>query len=249
MIPDLAVLELVAAAAIVLLASTVFSALGFGIGLVSMPLLLLMFDAQTAVVTMESVTLPIVVLILARNRSYLRIRETLPIAVAGLIGGLVGSFVLKNADSGPLSIAILILILTFTALHIANLNFTWPWPRVTGPAVGLIVGVLIISTGVGGPLLVMFLLARGWDRHVLRVSLALYFVFMESAGIAGFVVGGLYTPERLTILAAVLVPCLLGFWLGNGLAYRMSDVVFRRGVIGLILIASVVGLVRQIGAM
>lgn len=160
---------------------------------------------------------------------------------------MIGSFVLKNADSGPLSIAILILILTFTALNILNLNVRWPWPRATGPAVGLVVGVLIISTGVGGPLLVMFLLAQGWNRHVLRVSLALYFVFMELAGIAGFVVGGLYTPDRLTILAAVLVPCLIGFWLGNSLAYRMNDMIFRRAVIGLILIASVVGLVRQIG--
>ena len=247
--PDVVVLELVAAAVIVLLASTVFSALGFGIGLVSMPLLLLMFDAQTAVVIMESVTLPIVILILARNRYYLQIRETLPIAVAGLIGGLIGSFVLKNADSGALSIAILILILAFTALNILNLNVRWPWPRVTGPSIGLLVGVLIISTGVGGPLLVMFLLAQGWDRHTLRVSLALYFVFMETAGIAGFVAGGLYTPDRLTILAAVLVPSLLGFWLGNSLAYRMNDIIFRRAVIGLILIASVVGLVRQIGAM
>lgn len=247
--PDIVLVELVAAAAIVLLASTVFSALGFGIGLVSMPLLLLMFDAQTAVVTMESVTLPIVVLILARNHKYLRIRETLPIAVSGLIGGLIGSFVLKNVDSGLLSIVILVLILTFTALNILNLNVRWPLPRVTGPAVGLLVGVLIISTGVGGPLLVMFLLAQGRDRHSLRVSLALYFVFMESAGIAGFVVGRLYTPERLTILTAVLAPCLLGFWLGNSLAYRMSDVAFRRAVIGLILVASVVGLVRQIGQM
>ena len=241
----LVVAELVAAAAIILLASTVFSALGFGIGLVAMPLLLLMFDAQTAVVILESVSLPIVVLILVRNRSYLRIRETLPIAVSGLIGGLIGSFVLKNVDSDPLSIVILILILTFTALNILNPNIRWPWPRVTGPAIGLLVGVLIISTGVGGPLLVMFLLARGLDRHSLRVSMALYLVFMESAGIAGFVAGGLYTPERLTILAAVLIPCLLGFWVGNSLAYRMSEVIFRRSVIGLILIASIVGLVRQ----
>ncbi len=173
----------------------------------------------------------------------------MPIAVAGLIGGLIGSFVLKNVDSDALSIAILILILAFTALNILNLNVRWPWPRMMGPAVGLLVGVLIISTGVGGPLLVMFLLAQGWDRHALRVSLAMYFVFMESAGLAGYVVGGLYTPERITILAAVLLPCLLGFWLGNSLAYRMNDVIFRRAVIGLVLIASVAGLVRQIGAM
>ena len=247
LMPDIVVLELVAAAAIILLASTVFSALGFGIGLVAMPLLLLLFDAQTAVVTLESVTLPIVVLMLAKNRSYLRVKETLPIAIAGLVGGFIGAFVLKNADSDLLSITILILILTFTALNIFNLNIRWPLPRVMGPALGLLVGVLIISTGVGGPLVVMFMLAQGWNRHSLRVSMALYLMFMESAGIAGFVVGGLYTPERLTLLAAVLVPCLLGFWLGNNLAYRMSDVIFRRVVIGLILVASVVGLVRQIG--
>ena len=94
--------------------STVLSTVGFGIGMVGIPILLLALDPQTAVVVLNTVTTPLLVLIVWKNRAHVQFRETLPIGILGLLGALTGAYILSNTDDTILRISIVVFIIALT---------------------------------------------------------------------------------------------------------------------------------------
>ena len=61
----------------------------------------------------------------------------------------------------------------------------------------------------------------------------------------GYAVTGLFTTERLALIAFVIVPVLLGYVLGTALVGRMSETRFRQSVVGVILATSAIVLARE----
>ena len=94
--------------------------------------------------------------------------------------------------------------------------------------------------------MVLFLLSREWTRHVVRASLAFYFLVVELSGVIGYGVAGLFTEERISLILIVTVPMLLGFALGSFLVGRMSERVFQHAVVAVIIVTSVMVLGREI---
>ena len=96
------------------------------------------------------------------------------------------------------------------------------------------------------PLQVLYLLERGWSKQVLRASLSFFFLLNMSTGVVGYGVAGLYTKERVALIAIVAVPVLAGFWLGSVLLGRLDERTFRRGVIAIIIFTSTTILAREL---
>lgn len=250
MIESVGLFELAVAVAVVFFACTVFSALGFGIGIVGIPLLLLVFDPTTAIILLNVMALPVVAVIVLRNRAHLAVRGVLPIAIAGIIGALIGARALGALDIAAhgrlFGIAILALIIALTIGGMFKMPFPKPNPRIAGPVSGFLVGLFITAIGVGGPLLVLFLLSQGWSRQSIRASMALFFIFMVSALLAGYAMNGLFTPPRLTLIAVAFVPAVLAALLGDRIAQRLTDAIWRRAVVAIVLTTSVFALAREI---
>ena len=246
---SLTLARLAIAAAATLLGSTVFSTIGFGIGMVSIPILLLAFDAQTAVVMLNTVEVPLSVLMVWQNRRHLERGEILPITIAGLVGAIVGAFVLAASAERPLRISIIVLIVVLTVVTALNLRAGVPMPRFLGPVIGFLVGLMLTALGVGGPLLALYMLARRWGRDAIRGSMSLLFLFVMPAAVAGYAAHGLYTPERLTLTAVTLAPVIAGFFLGSRIARDMNERAFRIVAIAVIAATSTVVLVREVAAL
>ena len=232
-----------------LVGSTVFSALGFGIGMVSIPILLLAFDAQTAVVMLNTVEVPLSVLMVWQNRRHLERGEILPITIAGLVGAIVGAFVLAASAERPLRISIIVLIVALTVVTALNLRAGLPMPRFLGPVIGFLVGLLLTALGVGGPLLALYMLARQWQRDTIRGSMSLLFLFVMPAAVAGYALNGLYNAERLTLTAVTLAPVTAGFFLGSRIARGLNERVFRIAAIAVIATTSAVVLAQEAAAL
>lgn len=246
--------ELAFAVLVVFFACTVFSAMGFGIGIAGLPLLFLMFDPATSIILLNVMALPVVVLVVLRNREHLRWREVAPIAVAGVIGALIGGWALGILDIAEykdiFGIAVLAIIIALTIGGMFKMPFSMPDASVMGPTSGFLVGLFITGIGVGGPLLVLFFISQGWSRQATRSSMALYFIFMGSSLIVGYALNDLYTPARSALLIASIVPAILAALLGDRIAKSLTDVVWRRAVVGLVLASSAVALtVRVVNVM
>ena len=60
---------------------------------------------------------------------------------------------------------------------------------------------------------------------------------------------GLLTQERAMLVLIALAPLVLGFWLATHLVGRMNEIVFRRAVLSVITVASVVVLARELATL
>ena len=229
--------------------STVLASLGFGIGMVATPLLLLVLDPQTAVVVLNTVSVPITALLVWQTRHHLRLKEALPVAALGLIGALIGAYVLSTSGERVLrlSIVVFIIILTATtALNPVGLLGKIPYPKIVGGTIGFIVGVMLGALAIGGPLLVLFVIGLGWDRQRIRAFLSLFLLVIMSSATVSYIPAGLFTQERILLALVAVWPVLLGFWLGSRLAGRLNEELFRRVAIGVIVASSLAVLVREV---
>ena len=207
----LSVEQTLAVAAIVFGGALVFCTVGFGIGVASFPLLLLLLEPQTAVVVINTVSLPMFLLVIWQTRQHIPVRQVLPIAAAGMVGVPVGIFILRDADTVFLRIAIAGLILALTLLAAFNTRWTLPKSTPVGLGVGFVVSVLLNAFGVGGALMVLAWLSHRMSSHALRGSLSLYFLAVEGAGVIGYGAAGMLTAERMQLIAVALLPVVLGF--------------------------------------
>lgn len=246
---ELSLLQILVALFAAFAGSTVLASLGFGIGMVATPFLLLVLGPQTAVVMLNAVSVPITGLLVWQTRRDLRLKESLPIAALGFAGALVGAYVLSTSGERVLRLSIVVLIMLLAAATVFNpaaLKDRIPYPKIVGGIIGFFVGLMLGSLAIGGPLLVLFVLSQGWDRRRIRAFLSLYlFVIMLTATV-GYIPTGLFTQERLLLALSALTPVLLGFWLGSRLAGRMNEELFRRVAIGVIGLSSLLVLVREL---
>ncbi len=241
--PDIT--EILVAVPVMLMGSTVLSTVGFGIGIATTPLLLLVIEPQTVVVVVNTVSLVLFALIIWQTRRHLRVRELLPVIAGGALGAPIGVLVLSALGGSALRIGITGLVIVFTLSLKFDALTELSRRRWTGPLIGLTVGALLAGFGIGGPLVAIYVLARKLPTQAVRGQLALYFLVVESVAAAGYAVTGLLTTERLALIAIVVPPVILGYVLGSALVGRMSETRFRQSVVGVILATSVIILVRE----
>ena len=240
------VTEAAVLAAALFIGSTVLSTVGFGIGLSTTPVLLFVFEPQTVVVVLNTISAALFVLIIVQNRRQLPVREVAPLAIAGLAGVPVGVIILEAASASVLRIGITVLIIVLTLVTTMNVHARIPRGVAFGMGFGFVASVLINATGIGGPLIALYCISRGWHRDAVRSGLALYFLVIEGSGVVGYGVAGLLTAERIALVGIAAGPVVLGFVLATFMARRMKEAVFRRAVLSVILVTSSMVLAREL---
>ena len=229
------------------LGCTVYSATGFGIAMTAMPITLLAVgDPQTAVVVVNTGGVSAGILIAIQARKDIPYREIVPIAAAGILGVPFGVVILKFADPTIIRIGIAVLILLLAALSLKEFEGEIPYSGVLGVVAGFIVGACLTAFAVGGPLIVLFLLARKLQRQAVRGAMAFFLLVIAGIGSASYAFAGLYTVERLTLVAIVLIPSFIGFGLGALLIKRMNERMFRYVVLGIIVLSSMAVLLPEV---
>jgi uncharacterized membrane protein YfcA len=237
--------ELIVAALVLVLAGFTIGAVGFGFGLTTTPILLLFLDPQTVVVTINAVAIVAFGLVLFETRAHVRYRELMPMAIAGAVGAPIGVYALSYFSPSLLRIGMGVVVLMLTVLVIVKTEWRVPKPHITGPIIGFGVAAMVTGLAIGGPLLVLFFIGRGIKRQAVRASMAFFFLVMYVTAVIGYVAQGLITAERLMLTAVVLPGAVLGYWLAVRLTGRMNEEVFRRAVVGIIAVTSVLVLARE----
>ena len=243
---ELGWLEAIVVVLAMLLASTVFSATGFGIGMISTPLMLLVYEPQTVIVVAGTAGLGIGLWIISKSWRDVPFREILPITIAALCGAPIAVFILKTANSSVLSIGIAVLIILFAIGSFVKIEKEIPYSKQVGIAAGFIVGVLLPTSGVAGSLVMLFLMTRNWERQTVRAAMAFFLVSLMAFTVVLFALYGLYTPLRLTLIGIVAIPAVIGFLLGAMLIKRINERVFGNLVIGIIIVSSILVVVKEV---
>jgi uncharacterized membrane protein YfcA len=238
--------ELLIAGAAFLAGAVVLTTVGFGLGMTATPPLLLFLDPQTVVVSVNTVILALFGLVIYRNRAGIPLRQIAPMTVAGLLGVPIGVWALSSLDAGVLRVAITALILLITLTLVFRVRLPASRERALGLGLAFVVGAMLVTLGIGGPLMVLLFLSRGWSSQAIRLSLAMYFFLVNLAAVVGYGVAGLYTSDTLLVILVATVPALVGFKVGLALVGRMDERAFRKVTLSVIAVTSLMVLGREL---
>lgn len=231
----------VAALPVFAFASAAQAVTGFGFALVAVPLLAVVVDPVTAVVATTVASLVLTSFAAWRERRSVARPVALRMTLAGLAGLPLGLLLLSLLDQRVLSVSIAAGMLMLVIL--LSLRVRLPRSTAWGTGAGVFSGMLLASTGMNGPPLVVALQALELSPRRFRATLQAIFCGQDLLAVAGFgAVGGIGRPVAVAVCAAAVgVP--VGWWLGDRVFGLLSARLFRGLTLTVLAATAVVALV------
>lgn len=221
---------------VVFLAIFTQSAAGFGLALISMPLLIEGLGLTVAAPLIAIVAIVAEGVLVAYYRHAMSIATVWRLSLAAIIGIPVGAFVLPYA---PERIVMLLLGLVVSGyslyallrLRLPELNHpAWAYPF------GLIGGMLSGAYNTSGPPAIIYGTCRRWPPAQFKSNLQGYFMVNSIFTISAHIVAGRYTPDVLQLFLVALPGLVLGLILGLLTDRLLNAQIFRQVVLVLLLL-------------
>ena len=213
---------------------------GFGFALVMLPLLSLVWDVKSAVVT-TSVLSTISLLPLAlQARRHVRLATTLAMVAGSLVGTPVGLWILEWIDPQALKIFVGVVVIAASIIAYRVRQVKAMQARAVPAAVtGVMSGVLGGSTSMGGPPAIFYVMGTEPNVEIFRGTLISFFLLSGLYRVGGFAVVGRVTMDVARISAITLPAMALGLLAGVWLRPRVPEETFRLLVLLILILTSV----------
>jgi len=219
---------LIFAAVIILLASFVRGASGFGYALIATPLLTFIFDAKSVVVMNIILGSATNILVLLYMRRYIDLKRVLFINLGSVLGVPVGAYLLSWLDPSTIKLAIAVLVIPFSLILLLGHSHRFKRDSLGCGVAGFMGGVLAASTSLGGPPVVLFLLNQGLAPERFAGTLAAFFMFTSVISIGAFSSLGMITTDLLTRVAILFPALFLGSYAGIKVLPKINVTLFKR---------------------
>jgi uncharacterized membrane protein YfcA len=230
------------AVAVVFLGGGMRGFAGFGSAMLFAPVFAVMASPAHMVPLVVTLEFPIGVMLFMETRRQADWKFVVPMAIAAIIAMPLGIWLLVSVDQRALTIGISVAILLFVGLLMTGWRYRGPRPLPLTFGIGAASGAMMATSSVGGPPILLYMLAADHPAATIRANVVSYFfvtlfvlmamVFWASPTALGAVIDGL-----------VLCPAtLIGVWLGSRMAGRANDQIYRMICYGFIVVAAVIGL-------
>ena len=212
-----------------LLAGFLNGVTSFGGNLFAVPLMMLIMDAKDAIIFSCLVGTGITLTVAVLYHSRLPILEFVLAGVSSAAGIPIGMLILKVASVGTILIISGMILLMFliwqaVAARMHKMYRISVWGII--PA-GILAGILLSSTAMGGPALAMYAVLRGWSKEetlsMLNTMAAASMVFL----VVVQWVAGLYTPQMLHSAVWALPCTVIGVLISVPVIGRINQRLFR----------------------
>jgi uncharacterized membrane protein YfcA len=219
---------------------------GFGVALISMPILSAALGVQTAAPLVAVFALATEIVLVVYYRSALDLRVVWKLVVASIVGVPVGVLALRVVDE-QVVLALLGLIVGGYALY-ALLNLRLPSIEGAGWAygAGFLSGMLGGAYNTTGPPVIVYGDCRRWSPAAFKANLQGFFVLTSIVILASHLAAGNITPPVLQGLLAALPALGLGIVTGLGLSSRLNSSTFRKIVLWFLLVLGLSLIVSQL---
>ena len=157
-----------------------------------------------------------------------------------------GVYMLAHVPPEPMRAAIAIVVLFFTVLMLKDFALhAMPGKGMT-TGTGMVSGLLNGGAAIGGPPVILFYLSSPAGVGVSRASIIAYFMGTDSLAFGLGILHGLVTMQTFQLTGALIVPLLVGIFLGNRMFASSDSKAFRRNVLILLLLLSLAVLIKSI---
>jgi uncharacterized membrane protein YfcA len=220
---------------------------GLGFSTICLGLLTIFLDPKLAIplVFIPSLSSNLIVMIEVGHffeslkRFWLLILSALP----GLVIGMV--FLNNSGSDGPRFIlGTIMLIYSMWALRVEILHLSERLEKILLVPVGVISGMVNGITGSQIMPIMPFLLSLKMDRNVLVQTMNCAFTFNTLVMIMGFSKIGLYKLPVISLSIVGIIPVALGVCLGGRIRRKASEAMFRRMVLGFLMVMGTILILR-----
>ena len=228
-----------------LFGSFVFSSAGFGIAIASSPFMLMTMDPKIMVIVINTVSLPLFVMIIVQNRHYIDYRSMLLPSISGIVGVPFGLIFFTKVSSIFLGILISILIISLALYTISFNNKPIKMNPFKFSVMAFITTAIVVSTGVGGALMGIAVISKGWGKTSIRGSLSLFYLLTEGLAVIGYLILNQYDSDIWILTSIGVIPVTVGFIIGSKVISRMKDESHKKYLLALLICAGSVPLLKE----
>ncbi|MBP6473647.1 MAG: sulfite exporter TauE/SafE family protein [Chloroflexi bacterium] len=216
---------------IVFVAIFVQAVTGFGLALVSMPLLVLVLNIQVASPLVALIGGVAELLLLLHYRADLNIRAVTRLVVASLLGIPVGVLLLRRVDVGVITAVLGLLILLYALYALSGLRLPRLAHQAWGYGFGFVAGVLGGAYNISGPPVIIYGNCREWPPAEFKSNLQGFFAVSSYTVIAVHALSGNFTPAVWQNFLVALPAMFLALFVGLRLDTHLNPERFRRIVL------------------
>jgi uncharacterized membrane protein YfcA len=212
---------------VTLVAAFVMSTLGFGFGLIAMPIYTWFVGVKVANPVMTLLMLVLEIVVIWPIRRHINLKPLLPLFAGVVVGMPFGIWGLIELDESILRLAVGVIVVVY-------LSYDVFFPRARTKRLPLPVGVLLgVATGavtgaisLPGPLVLIYMSSLQMEKYELKASVILMFIGFTVYKIPLLAIGGLLTGRVFRLAGILAVPLLVGILIGMYVFERISSRVF-----------------------
>lgn len=240
--PDVRLAEILLVCAVSFVAGVVRGFSGFGSALMMVPVMAAVFDPRVAIPAATAVHLITSIQLIPEAVRDCDWGRVVPLSVAGCIAIPLGAWFLVTQDPGLLRRIIAILVIVFAVLMLRGWRYhgrTRGWQMAVAGSVG---GLITGAATIGGPPVVIFLMAGPYRASENRAAIMLYFMFVQSTAMIMYWIGGILVWQVVGVTLLVTPALMIGTFIGQRMFRHASEEGFRRFALGFLLVIGVVTL-------
>jgi hypothetical protein len=233
--------ELLIVLSAVIVGSTVKAVTGMGLPVIAIPVAALFVDLQDAVVTIAFANVLANGVLAARERSHVGETRDLPVlAVAGVLGAVVGAFAFVHLPEEPLVVLLIVAIAVYVITFFAHPDLATPPERSRrlAPVVGSVAGMFQGAIGISGPIVGSWIHSYRLPRGAHILSVTSLFLVSGATQFTVLVANGELS-GRVLASSVACVPVLATIPLGTRLRERVSGRGFDLAVVGVLVVSAV----------
>ena len=224
-----------------LLAGVVSGLTGFGLALISTPLLLFVYDPRTVVVITAALSIFINFAVVWDSWRDAQRRVVVALLPPAFVGIVMGVEVLRVVNPLYIRLAVGVVVVFSALLLLRDIQLPGAETRWGTVVAGWASGALSTSTGLAGPPIVLLLASRGLPKRVFRGSSALYFLVMSVAGLVVLFYRRLFDASDVPLMLALIPAAFLGKAIGTAMLKRTSERAFRTITLGIVILTGTLG--------
>lgn len=214
---------------------------GFGFALLAAPVALLFLDKITVVVSLAVVGIFINAFLFRAIRQTVNLKLLKPLFIAAFIGMPLGILILRFSPIAILKITAGS-ISVLSALLVYGLKARLPMRAYLIRTTGFLSGILHTSIGMSGPPIALLLTGTGSRKDEFRKTIVSFFLVVNIVSLPLLVVSTPTTWGKLGFAAAAIPTAILGGYLGNRVAKKVPQTIFRAITLATVFLAGLVSI-------
>jgi uncharacterized membrane protein YfcA len=162
------------------------------------------------------------------------------------VGTPLGVAVLVNVPVQPMRAAIAVIVIVLVLLLLSGFSLKKKPGTPATLATGLASGTLNGAATIGGPPVILFFFSSQAGVDISRASVIAYFFVTDILASIICIARGLILQQTLALTAVLLIPLIIGIQAGNRSFFHTEPDTFKKRVMILLMVLSVVSLIRSL---